>query len=218
MSVAIRPAVEDDAPAIARVQVATWRSAYAGIFPAPYLEGLNDVRIALGWVDAIAERGAVTLVAEDAGLAREPVVGFLHAGPSAEAGWSEVFTLYVVAAQQGRGIGRALLAALAAVLRRRRAQGVVIRVLVENAPARRFYARLGGAEAETRTLRVGGRAVDEIAYRWPSAAALAAGLGVPQADTAPADKTDDTQTGDTMTGDTMTGDTRMGDTQRGGER
>ncbi|MCC7273235.1 MAG: GNAT family N-acetyltransferase [Alphaproteobacteria bacterium] len=175
MSTAVRLATGDDAAAIARVQVATWRSAYAGIFPAPYLEGLNDVRIALGWSETLERRGFVTLVAEDGALAREPVVGFVHGGPSDTRGVAEIYTFYILASHQRQGLGRRLLAAAAAALAPAH-RALVIRVLVENAPARAFYQHLGGIVGDVRTLRVGGREIDEIAYDWPDLPALAAAL------------------------------------------
>ncbi len=178
MTAAVRPATPDDAAAIARVQVATWRSAYVGIFPAAYLDSLNDIRIAAGWADAMERPAHATLVAAE-GVARlgrpAPVVGFVHAGPSEAAGTAEIFTLYVLASHQRRGIGRQLVAATARTL----ADGyssLVIRALVANAPARAFYERLGGQAGEVRPLRVGGREIDEIAYHWPDLRQLSADL------------------------------------------
>ncbi|WP_374443884.1 N-acetyltransferase family protein [Stella sp.] len=175
MTVAIRPAEGDDAAAIARVQVATWRTAYAGIFPDAYLDHLNDIRIAAGWTASIERPGHVTLVAEDGSLPREPVVGFAHAGPGEAAGEAEIFTLYVLATHQRRGLGRRLLAAMARRLAPVHAR-LVIRVLVENGPARAFYERLGGSAGDIRRLHVGGRPVDEIAYHWPDLPRLSATL------------------------------------------
>ena len=52
----------------------------------------------------------------------------------------------------------------------------MIRVLVDNAPGRAFYARLGGIPGEIRGLRVGKETVDEIAYDWPDLPAFAEAL------------------------------------------
>ncbi|MGE0719116.1 MAG: N-acetyltransferase family protein [Alphaproteobacteria bacterium] len=181
MTIAIREGTIDDAAPIARVQVATWRSAYVGIFPADYLEGLNDIRVAVGWAETLERPGFLTLVAEDDALEREAVVGFVHGGPSDTRGVAEVYTFYILATHQRRGIGRRLLAAAARGLADRYA-ALVIRALVENAPARAFYARMGGIEGDTRRLRVGGREIDEIAYDWPDLPALAAHLAEPPLD------------------------------------
>ena len=177
----VRPATPDDAAAIARVQVDTWRSAYAGIFPAAYLDSLNDIRIASAWADAIERPAHETIVAEDlpAGADRPRrgpvVVGFAYAGPADAAGSAEIFTLYVLATHQRRGIGRRLVGAMARTLSATHSS-LVIRVLVANAPARAFYERLGGTAGEVRPLRVGGREIDEIAYHWPDLPRLSAAL------------------------------------------
>jgi hypothetical protein len=56
----VRPAVLQDAPAIAAVHVATWRDAYAGLLPDDFLDGLD--------VDQRAERWRGRLAALPAGL------------------------------------------------------------------------------------------------------------------------------------------------------
>ena len=43
-TIAIRPARLDDAAGIARLDVETWRAAYAGILATPYLVGLSAER------------------------------------------------------------------------------------------------------------------------------------------------------------------------------
>lgn len=175
MTIVVRSAEPDDAASIARVQVATWRSAYKGIFPDELLDGLNDIRLAMGWSESIERKGFVTFVAERDDVEKERVVGFIHAGPSDVRGLAEVYTLYVNQDHQRRGIGRDLLAALTGALRGSY-RSLVIRVLVDNAPGRAFYARLGGIPGEIRGLRVGKETVDEIAYDWPDLPAFAEAL------------------------------------------
>jgi GNAT superfamily N-acetyltransferase len=51
--VSVRPAVVDDAPEIGRIQVDTWRTAYASIVPAPVLASLTAEAAAQAWTDAI---------------------------------------------------------------------------------------------------------------------------------------------------------------------
>ena len=117
MTIVVRSAEPDDAASIARVQVATWRSAYKGIFPDELLDGLNDIRLAMGWSESIERKGFVTFVAERDDVEKERVVGFIHAGPSDVRWLAEVYTLYVNQDHQRRGIGRDLLAALTGALR-----------------------------------------------------------------------------------------------------
>lgn len=52
--VSVRPAVADDAAEIGRIQVDTWRTAYASVLPQPVLEGLSVDAAVEAWSDAIA--------------------------------------------------------------------------------------------------------------------------------------------------------------------
>ena len=53
--VSVRPARPDDAGEIARIQIATWQTAYTDLLPAPVLEGLSLDRAQAAWSAAIAE-------------------------------------------------------------------------------------------------------------------------------------------------------------------
>lgn len=126
--------------------MASWRHAYRGLLPDDYLEKLSvDEREAqrLAWF-ADPRPGSGVLVAEgDAGR----VVAFATFGPSrddgAPTGSAEVPAIYVDPADVGKGIGRELLAATTAALRRAGFTRATLWVLEENASARRFYERVG---------------------------------------------------------------------------
>src|SRR3954453_296729 len=49
----VRPARTDDAGEIARIQLATWRTAYRRMFPPHVLAGLDEAYLARGWQEAI---------------------------------------------------------------------------------------------------------------------------------------------------------------------
>ena len=96
---------------IARLDVETWRTTYAGVLSASYLVGLSERRRELGWRSVILrEPRDVRVAVEDGGA----IVGFGSCGPNRGdrlfAG--EVFTLYVAPDWQNQGIGRRLLIAL----------------------------------------------------------------------------------------------------------
>jgi GNAT superfamily N-acetyltransferase len=116
---------------------------------------------------------AVTLVVEDSA---GRVVGFLSAG--AERGHgpprrAEVYTLYLLETHQRRGFGAWLMRAAAERLRDLGFTSLMVWVLAGN-PARAFYERLGAAPVSARTIRMGGRAIQEVAYAWPDLAVAAA--------------------------------------------
>lgn len=81
--VSVRAAVPADAAEIGRIQVDTWRTAYAGILPAPVLDGLSAVEAAERWAAAIETSPSPrhhVLVA----LEQEWRVGFAALGPAEE--------------------------------------------------------------------------------------------------------------------------------------
>ncbi|CAA9227959.1 MAG: hypothetical protein AVDCRST_MAG54-883, partial [uncultured Actinomycetospora sp.] len=72
----VRPAVPDDADAIARVQRTVWTSAYADLLPPGAVEGFDEDAVARGWAGPIAA-GAVWVATEG-----DALVGFCAAGPA----------------------------------------------------------------------------------------------------------------------------------------
>ena len=163
--ITIRPARPTDASGIARLDVETWRSTYAGVLSTTYLVGLSERRRESGWRMVIQREPRDVRIAVDAAGA---ILGFGSCGPSRSERHfpGEVFTLYVGPDWQNQGIGRSLLIAL---FRRLAASGLdaaIVWVLREN-PARFFYARMGGHQVSRRAIAVGGSLVDALAFGWP---------------------------------------------------
>ena len=162
--IAIRAARLEDAGPIARLDVETWRTTYAGILSAPYLVGLSPERRAIGWANVIRREPRDVRVA----VTRDgDIVGFGSCGKCrGEPGFtSEVFTLYVAPDWQNQGIGRRLLLAMFARLVSEGHSSAVIWVLREN-PARFFYQRLGGKEVRRKLLPFNGTHVAASGYGW----------------------------------------------------
>src|SRR5256885_15279552 len=103
----VRPAEGDDAAAIARVHVATWRTTYRGLLPGDFLDSLDEAGYEERWRRTIADQVSGVYVAEDG---RE-VVAFASGGRerAGEDGFAgELYAIYVMRESQGRGHGRAL--------------------------------------------------------------------------------------------------------------
>jgi GNAT superfamily N-acetyltransferase len=150
------------------VQIDTWRAAYACIMPAKLLAEMNDIRIAAFWAQVIAEaQGKSFCFVASAG---ERVVGFASGGPrqnSNDALRGEVYALYVLPAFQGRGLGRRLVeTSFERMLELGMKEGRIW-TLRENAPARAFYARIGGTATDNGFNDIGGVRYPEVAYDWP---------------------------------------------------
>lgn len=145
MTVAIiRPATPDDAPAIAEVRVDAWRSTYRGMIPDAYLAAMKVEESTALWdkVLTAAPNTTNTFVAEVAGQ----VVGFAsgHMLPEPRHGMNaELGAVYLVRDMQRAGLGRRLVAAVAAAQQAHGANGLIVWVIAGNKPARAFYEALG---------------------------------------------------------------------------
>lgn len=162
----IRVATVDDAAAIARTRIDSWRATYTGIVPARILERMDAA--------AFAERLAKRLEAEDHGVfvaesSGGAIAGFVVAGPCRDddaASAGEIEAIYLAPDERGRGLGAPLLEAACTWLGDRRFATVVLWVLTANDPARRFYERQGFVrDGATRMLDFDGTPIQEIRYR-----------------------------------------------------
>ncbi|WP_208036863.1 GNAT family N-acetyltransferase [Streptomyces cyanogenus] len=154
-----------DCDRVAEIRVRGWQHAYRGLAPQAYLDGLSVAadaeRRRAGFSQGTAS--VVNLVAERDGT----VLGWAAYGPyrdgGAHTGDAELYAIYVDPAHLGAGIGRALLAA--SLGRCPATARMLLWVLKENAPARRFYERAGfrpdGAEEP---FEVDGVSVPEVRY------------------------------------------------------
>ncbi|MCU0501995.1 MAG: GNAT family N-acetyltransferase [Anaerolineae bacterium] len=176
----IREATPDDAPGIARVHVATWRTAYSGIVPAEHLAGLSYERSEARWHENLAGQGdgRFTLVAEVDGA----IAGFASGGPGrddAPGYQGELYGLYILVAYQRHGIGRALMLTAARRLAADGCKAMIIWVLKDNLQARAFYEALGGVPLSEKTITVGGAELIDMAYGWPDIRSLTHGEARP---------------------------------------
>ncbi|AXE35124.1 GNAT family N-acetyltransferase [Chromobacterium phragmitis] len=168
----LRPAAEADIPVIAALHAGSWRASYRGILPDDYLDRrADDDRLAI-WRGRFASPARLWL--RIACWNGEPV-GFVCLLPD-EAPELGVYldNLHVRADQQGRGIGRALMAAAAAeACRAAPGRPLYLWVYERNADACAVYARLGGEEAERQEVDTpaGTRAV-ALRFSWPDPARL----------------------------------------------
>jgi ribosomal protein S18 acetylase RimI-like enzyme len=163
----VREARPADAPAIARVHVDSWRSAYAGMLPDNVLIGMSLQTHTQRWARIIGSRrkGETVLVSE---VPNAGVVGF---GSCGRAGVrqlplsGEIYTLYVHPEWQDRGLGRRLLRRLFDSLVVRGMNSAVVWVLAEN-PSRFFYETMGGRRVAERSTTHWNTLLRETAYGW----------------------------------------------------
>jgi len=161
----IREATLDDAAAIARVHVSSWRSTYRSMLPADFLASLSESGYAERWKRVIAEATSKVYVAEDG----TDVVGFASGGRerAGETGYEgEIYAIYVLDSAQRRGFGRELVRATVAGLRELGLGDMIIWVLRDNQAARAFYERLGGVYVRAQPITIGLTTLEEVSYGW----------------------------------------------------
>lgn len=164
-AVRVRRAVLDDADAIESVRTDTWRDTYRGLLPDSLLDRLGYDGTRRRAVMAAMPPEQFVLVAEDDGA----VVGFCIGGPSRSPNdpyRGEVYAIYVRPEHHGRGAGRALLEAAVMELLGRGFPSMIIWVLRENAPSRRFYERMGGVHVRDEDRELDGVRMNESGYGW----------------------------------------------------
>ena len=173
----VRDAGPDDAQAIARIRVAGWRSAYAGLLDQSVLDASDPVAEAdrrRADLTAGLSAGTALRVAGRAGC----VVGFALSGPYRASGDdpagstgpddAELRALYVDPPAWSAGVGSVLVEDAAALLAAAGHPVVRLWVLAGNTRARRFYARhrfVDEGVGADYTPRGGTRAAPELRYR-----------------------------------------------------
>ncbi len=168
MSTIIRRARVEDAAAIARVHVESWRSTYAGMLPEKMLLKLSSARHEARWWRHVLGRFRRRHYVYVADHETDGVIGFGSAGASRDRELThrgEIYALYLLDEYHGVGIGKALFLALSARLLEERRPSMVVWVLSSN-PSRYFYEALGGRRIATRKGCMGGVEVEETAYGW----------------------------------------------------
>jgi GNAT superfamily N-acetyltransferase len=168
--VSVRPARPSDAPAIAQVQLATWRTAYADVLPAAAL-ALEPADVTTAWEQALVAPPSPyhrVLVALDG----QEVVGLAACEPATDEDLDEPaaeLTALLVDPPRGRnGHGSRLVAAAVDLWREEQVRTAVTWVFESDAVVQAFLTSAGWApEGAGRTLEAEGTAVRQ--RRWHTA-------------------------------------------------
>ena len=170
----VREATRADAVAIARLHRDNWRVAYRGIVPDDLLDAITEESRRQHWNGVLAQRDGTEFVyvAEDE---EGRLLGIASGGPEAggEARYhGELYVPHVRPDAQGRGIGRALVRAVAQRLAADGITTLLVWMLRENHPARRFYAALGGQFVREQPAMFEGIMLMDAGYGWLDTTAL----------------------------------------------
>lgn len=172
--ISIRSATPEDAAAIARVHVDSWRSTYRGIVPDSVLDSLDYESRAETWRRGIED----TISSQVVFVAESPngdIGGFVAAGPERSGDYpeytAEIYAIYVADDWRGYGLGRSLVMRAVQALLEQGRPSMLIWALSEN-PACDFYRRLGGAKIAAQTVTIGQKPLEESAFGWDNIAML----------------------------------------------
>jgi GNAT superfamily N-acetyltransferase len=161
----VRHATSDDADAIGRVQVETWRTAYAGLLPQETIDAFDVGARQDMWREGLSRTpgpGSATFVA----VVEDEIVGFATVGAShSEDGTGELYAIYVDPSSWGTGAGRALIERAEVSLRESGFPTALLWVLEGNERAERFYRAAGWDRDGEKEDDFQGATVTELRYR-----------------------------------------------------
>ena len=169
----IRHAQIADAADISRVRTESWRAAYRGIVSDDFLDAMDVA----AWADGFRRflenppDELVSLVAETDAT----IVGMAVAGRNRDNDTpysAELLMIYLDPKYWRRGIGLKLMDATARSLTGLGLSSMIVWVLAENWPARRFYEVLGGRYLRERPTDIADSPLPEVSYGWPDLSVL----------------------------------------------
>jgi GNAT superfamily N-acetyltransferase len=166
--VLIRRARPGDAASIAGVRIDAWRASYRGLVPDSYLDHLKPEDSVKMWEQVLgaSSDAACTFVAEAGG----EIIGFASGMTLAESRFgcdAELSAICVLPDEQRKGLGKRLLANVAATLIGAGATGLMAWVLTKNEGAREFFSALGAEQLYEQTFTWDdGSELDETGFVW----------------------------------------------------
>ena len=167
MEILVRRATPDDAASLAAVEITSWQTAYRGLMPDAFLNGLSKEQTTVGWHQNLLKHGTegrkrLLVAVEDA-----RVIGFVRVGRVGDEGEvGLIYLLYVLPEYWGCGAGKVLMRAAMDELSDLKLREAVLWVLRDNQRARRFYEGLGWRQdGQTSTEDYGGIELEALCYR-----------------------------------------------------
>ncbi|HWK21861.1 MAG TPA: GNAT family N-acetyltransferase [Ureibacillus sp.] len=160
----IREATIEDAKAIAKVQVDTWRTTYKNIVPDDFLDNMSYEHQESIWVRIIPQ--CYVYVAE---TTTGRIIGFASGGKAVNGEYDdypgELTAIYILKKYQNQGIGKLLFEKIVKSIDSLGFRSMIIFVLEDN-PAKNFYKAIGGELLDRVEIEIGGKILYELVYAW----------------------------------------------------
>ena len=164
----IRPATTQDAFAIAKVHVTSWRETYSGVVPDRVFEELTYQK-SESMHKKLLERESKEKPYFVALNEQKEIVGFVRVGPrrtGPENYEAELHAIYVLEAEQGKGFGKQLFLQAKQTLQELNYKNFLLWVFADNHRSRKFYEAMGGIFLEESTFKIEGKSLLEVSYGW----------------------------------------------------
>ena len=154
----------DDFDAIGDIYVRSWQTAYRGIVPQDYLDGLTSDRWAK-WLndgDSGSHCDAYVVLHDGRYVGTSAIRA---ARDESMAGWGEIISIYLLPEYFGKGYGAPLFRRAVSALAEQGFSRIYLWVLEENTRARKFYEKQGFCpNGDTAHIEIGGKALAELRY------------------------------------------------------
>ena len=167
MEIYIRRARPSDAASIAAVEVTSWRAAYRGLMPDPFLAQICQAEKTEVWHKNLLKHGTTGRKRAIIALKGDRILGFVRVGvPEDTEAVGLVYLLYVLPKEWGHGVGTVLMHAAMDELHDLGMREATLWVLRDNSRARAFYENLGWyPDGQTITTEYGGVDLEALCYR-----------------------------------------------------
>lgn len=165
----IRPSISEDEIGIRNVQVITWKSTYRGIIPDDILDQMTVDNFSRRpkIVDPMLMKSRRSFVAVNQS---KQIVGFAVGGAARSPDWhyeSELWAIYVLPSEQGKGIGKKLFSAFWSAIEGDY-QNLIIWALEKNNASHQFYENRKGQRLQLKKFfKWENEAIaTEVSYGW----------------------------------------------------
>jgi GNAT superfamily N-acetyltransferase len=161
----IRSATQDDAAAIARIHIDSWRSAYRGLVPDSFLDALDYEARAQRLRESLGRSSAEWYLAEGRG----ELLGFVALDVCRDEDvdpktTGEIQAIYLAPQHWRKGTGGLLYRHAERILRERGYRQAVLWVFAGNDQARRFYEAMGFAPDGASKTHMVGAPLEAVRY------------------------------------------------------
>lgn len=161
----IRIATIEDAYAIAKVHVDSWKTTYKGIIPDHFLKSLTYEERTELWKQNIIREDIYIIVAENN---NGDIIGFADAWKrdnNLELNSCDLTSIYLLEEYHGIGVGKALMKELFIYFKKMGYSKIFVDVLEDN-NTKHFYEYYNAQYVKNVQIKIGGKLLNESTYMW----------------------------------------------------